>query len=46
MDHRRSYLLTVKLDQIDPRTPDQVLVPKIEGGGIEFALSAERRYLL
>jgi hypothetical protein len=36
MDHRRSYVLTVKLDQIDPRTPDQVLVPKIEGGGNEL----------
>jgi hypothetical protein len=36
MDHRRSYLLTVKLDQIDPRTPDQMLVPKIEGGGNEL----------
>jgi len=36
MDHRRSYVLTVKLDQIDPRTPDQMLVPKIEGGGNEL----------
>jgi hypothetical protein len=36
MDHRRSYVLTVKLDQIDPRTPDQVLIPKIEGGGNEL----------
>jgi len=36
MDHRRSYVLTVKLDQIDPRTPEQMLVPKIEGGGIEL----------
>jgi hypothetical protein len=35
MDHRRSYVLTVKLDQIDPRT-DQMLVPKIEGGGNEL----------
>ncbi|HVR27875.1 MAG TPA: hypothetical protein VMU26_31660 [Candidatus Polarisedimenticolia bacterium] len=37
MDHRRSYVLTVKLDQIDPHTPDQMLVPKIEGGGNELA---------
>jgi hypothetical protein len=36
MDHRRSYVLTVKLDQIDPRTPYQMLVPKIEGGGNEL----------
>lgn len=36
MDHRRSYLLTVKLDQIDPRTPDRMLMPKIEGGGNEL----------
>jgi hypothetical protein len=35
MDHRRSYMLTVKLDQIDPRT-DQMLVPKLEGGGNEL----------
>jgi hypothetical protein len=36
MDHRRLYVLTVKLDQIDPRTPDQMLVPKIQGGGNEL----------
>jgi hypothetical protein len=36
MDHHRSYVLTVKLDQIDPRTPDQMLVPKLEGGGNEL----------
>lgn len=36
MDHRRSYLLTVKLDQIDPHSPDRMLVPKIEGGGNEL----------
>ena len=35
MDHRRSYVLTVKLDQIDPRT-DPMLVPKIEGGSNEL----------
>jgi hypothetical protein len=36
MNHRRSYILTVRLDRIDPRTPDQMLVPKIEGGGDEL----------
>jgi hypothetical protein len=36
MNRRRSYVLKVKLDQIDPRTPDQMLLPKIEGGGIEL----------
>lgn len=36
MDHRRSYVVRVKLDQIDPRTPDKVLAPKIEGGGNEL----------
>jgi hypothetical protein len=36
MDHHRSYVLTVKLDQIDPRAPDQMLEPKIEGGGNEL----------
>ena len=35
VDHR-SYILTIKLDQIDPRSPDQMLVPKIEGGGNEL----------
>jgi hypothetical protein len=36
MEHRRSYVLKVKLDQIDPRAPDQMLLPRIEGGGIEL----------
>jgi hypothetical protein len=36
MKHRASYVLTVKLDQIDPRTPDKMLEPRIEGGGIEL----------
>jgi len=36
MDHHLSYILTVKLDQIDPRSPDQMLVPQIEGGGNEL----------
>jgi hypothetical protein len=36
MNHRGSYALKVKLDQIDPRTPDQLLVPRIEGGGNEL----------
>lgn len=36
MNHRHSYILTVKLDQIDAHTPDQMLVPKIEGGGNEL----------
>jgi hypothetical protein len=36
LHHRRSYVLRVKLDQIDPRTPDQMLVPKLEGGGNEL----------
>lgn len=36
MERRRSYVLKVKLDQIDPRTPDQMLLPRIEGGGIEL----------
>ena len=36
MRHRRSYVLTVKLDQIDPRTPDKMLEPRIEGGGNEL----------
>jgi hypothetical protein len=35
MKHRASYVLTVKLDQIDSRTPDKMLEPIIEGGGIE-----------
>jgi len=36
MEHHRSYVLKVKLDQIDPRTPDKMLEPRIEGGGIEL----------
>jgi hypothetical protein len=36
MKHRRSYVLTVKLGQIDPRTPDKMLEPTIEGGGNEL----------
>jgi hypothetical protein len=35
MKHRQSYTLTVKLDRIDPRTPDKMLEPIIECGGIE-----------
>jgi hypothetical protein len=36
MEHRRSYVLKVKLDQIDPRTPDKMLEMRIEGGGNEL----------
>jgi hypothetical protein len=36
MNHRHSYVLRVKLDQIDPRAPDLMLAPKIEGGGNEL----------
>jgi hypothetical protein len=35
MEHHRAYVLKVKLDQIDPRTPDKMLEPRIEGGGNE-----------
>ena len=33
--HSRSYVLTVQLDHIDPRTPPVTLEPRIEGGGNE-----------
>jgi hypothetical protein len=36
MEQRRSYVLKVKLDQIDPRTPDKMLEIRIEGGGNEL----------
>ena len=36
MEHHRSYVLKVKLDQIVPRTPDKMLEPRIEGAGIEL----------
>lgn len=32
----RSYTLKMKLDQVDPRTPNTSIAPWIEGGGIEL----------
>jgi hypothetical protein len=36
MKHDRTYVLRVKLTEIDPLTPDKFLETRIEGGGNEL----------